>query len=153
MSIQKLLVSLSVCMAMIGSLYAQNPAEASTSIETPIATDSVYSIVDKMPEFPGGQTKMFKFLAQNIRYPSFATSNNISGKVLASFIIGKDGIIREVTTDNIVGYGCDEEVIRLVKAMPKWIPGEQNGQKVAVRYSFPVTFGLVGSGKKRKTNH
>ena len=103
---------------------------------------SVYTVVESMPEFPGGMQKLLQFLAENIQYPKQARSAGISGRVFANFVIEPDGSVSNVRILRGLGYGCDEEVIRVIKKMPKWNPGVQRGKRVRVSYNLPVKFTL-----------
>ncbi|PZF73343.1 energy transducer TonB [Taibaiella soli] len=94
------------------------------------------------PEFPGGLPALYQFLGQNIRYPEKARSKNIEGKVIVRFVVTRDGSLDDFHILQHVRYGCDEEVIRVMKLMPKWKPGEQEGEKVDVFYKLPVSFRL-----------
>jgi protein TonB len=80
------------------------------------------------------------FLAKNIIYPKIAKENNIQGKVICSFVVNKLGHIENVKVERGIGGGCNEEALRVLKSMPDWIPGKQNGQPVSVRYNIPVKF-------------
>jgi len=102
--------------------------------------DEPFVAVEQMPEFPGGIGELGKYLGKNLRYPAQARNANISGKVFVAFVVGSDGTIRDVTVSKGIGYGCDEEAIRVVKSMPKWKPGRQSGRSVPVRYSLPIVF-------------
>jgi protein TonB len=102
-----------------------------------------YVVVEQMPEFPGGIPKLVEFLGENVKYPKKARRARVIGKVFASFVVGSDGAIRDVKIEKGIGYGCDEEVVRVVKAMPKWQPGILAGRPVPVRYSLPVNFMLA----------
>lgn len=98
--------------------------------------------VEQMPEFPGGQEAMMKYLAANIRYPSIATEMGITGRVIVQFVVDKHGKINNVKVLRPLGGGCDEEAIRVIKAMPGWKPGRQNGKEVPVYFTLPVVFQL-----------
>jgi protein TonB len=98
--------------------------------------------VEQMPEFPGGTDAMMKFLNSNIRYPSIATEMGITGRVILQFVVDKHGKINNVKVLRGIGGGCDEEAIRVVKAMPGWKPGRQNGKEVPVYFTLPVVFQL-----------
>ena len=106
------------------------------------ANDKVYEKVEVMPEFPGGEQAMMQFVADNVKYPQDAIDKEISGRVLVSFIVEKDGSISETEVVKGIGGGCDEEAIRVVKAMPKWKPGKQDGKPVRVHFMLPLTFKL-----------
>jgi len=102
----------------------------------------VFEVVEKMPEYPGGSGALMKFLQDNIKYPESAVKNNIQGRVIVQFIVDKEGNIIEPSVVRSVSPELDNEAIYVVKAMPKWIPGTQRGEKVAVRYTVPVMFRL-----------
>ena len=104
--------------------------------------NDVYSIVEEMPEYPGGMDKLVEYLSQNIKYPQQAIEKGIEGKVFVSFIVEKDGSVSNVQVQRSLGGGCDEEAVRVVKAMPKWKPGKQRGKTVRVSYTLPVNFKL-----------
>ncbi|MBC7383421.1 MAG: energy transducer TonB [Bacteroidia bacterium] len=103
-------------------------------------TFSVVNYVENMPEYPGGQDEMFEFIRQNIQYPKYALENNVGGKILLSFVIMPDGSIQMAKIEKGIGFGCDDEALRVLKAMPLWIAGSQNGNKVAVRLILPIKF-------------
>jgi len=98
--------------------------------------------IQKPPSFPGGEAELFKFLSKNIDYPALAKENNISGVVPLTFVVGKDGVVRDVQILRDIGGGCGKEAVRVVSSMPKWSPGEANGHPVKVRYTLPVRFKL-----------
>ena len=106
------------------------------------ASDKVYEKVEVMPEFPGGDQAMMDFVAKNVQYPKEAMEKEISGRVLVGFIVEKDGSISETEVVKGIGGGCDEEAVRVVKAMPKWKPGKQDGKPVRVHFILPLTFKL-----------
>ena len=95
-----------------------------------------------MPEYPGGINKLMEYLSKNIEYPKAARESGIQGRVFVSFIVEKDGSISNVKVIRSIGGGCDEEAVRVVKAMPKWKPGKQRGKAVRVSYMLPVVFKL-----------
>ena len=104
---------------------------------------SIYKAVDVMPEFPGGQDAMIAYLTKNLRYPDAAMKNGIQGKVYVSFVVTKTGDISNVQVSQSLHPLCDAEAVRVVKAMPKWIPGKQKGQNVNVVFSLPIAFKLT----------
>ena len=106
------------------------------------ANDKVLEKAEVMPEYPGGDQAMMDFVAKNVQYPQEARDKEISGRVLVSFIVEKDGSITEVKVVKGIGGGCDEEAVRVVKAMPKWKPGKDKGKPVRVSYMMPFTFKL-----------
>ena len=106
------------------------------------AVVKVFDICEQMPSFPGGQEGLFAYLSKNIRYPAVAEENGIQGRVIVAFFVGKDGSINNVRVVKGVDKSLDNEAIRVVKSMPRWLPGRANGEPVAVKYTVPVTFKL-----------
>lgn len=98
------------------------------------------SWASKMPEFPGGNDAMMAFISKNLMYPDLAIENGIQGRVMLTFVIEKDGSISNIAILNSVGWGIDDEAMRVVKLMPKWSPGENNYRPVRVRVNLPVKF-------------
>lgn len=107
---------------------------------TPV--DLICNRPEQRPQFPGGDEALNKFLADSLIYPQAAKSFGITGKVVVQFLIGKDGSITQPQILSDIGAGCGKEALRLVKSMPKWIPGRQNGGVVRVQYTLPVEFRL-----------
>lgn len=104
--------------------------------------NKVFDVVEQMPSFPGGQAALMNYLNSNIKYPVIAEENGIQGRVVIQFVVGKDSSISNVHVVKSVDPSLDKEAVRVVKNMPRWIPGKQNGQSVTVRYTLPVTFRL-----------
>lgn len=100
--------------------------------------------VEQMPEFPGGESELYKYLENNIKYPPVARDAGISGSVYVKFVVNEDGKISGITILRGIGGGCDEEVIRIIKSMPPWKPGKQNGIPVPVYFNLPIKFTLLG---------
>lgn len=100
-------------------------------------------IIEKMPTFPGGEEALMDFIGTNIRYPKYAQDHGISGRVFIKFVVMPDGSVSNVEVLKGIGGGCDEEAVRVVKMMPKWIPGEKDGKKVMVMYTLPISFRLT----------
>jgi len=115
----------------------------------PEVPQDVYESVEQMPEFPGGQAEMMKFLAQNIQYPINAARNNVEGRVVLQFVVEKDGQIGEVKIARSVDPELDAEALRVVKSMPNFIPGRHGGKSVAVWYTIPISFKLQGKPEKQ----
>jgi len=103
---------------------------------------NVFIMVEQMPEFPGGGEKLTKFLQDNLIYPELARENAIQGYVYLTFIVDSDGSIKDIKILRGIGGGCDEEAVRVIRLMPKWIPGRQNGKAVVVQFNLPVKFTL-----------
>ena len=106
--------------------------------------DNVYNIavIEQIPSFPNGKAAMFKYLANNIKYPAIARENGIEGTVYVEFIIAKDGSVTNVVAKRKVDGGCTEEALRVIKKMPNWTPGRQEGKPVNVKYTLPIKFEL-----------
>ena len=112
------------------------------SIKTEPDTIGSYTVVEQMPEFPGGDDALKAFLVREIKYPPNARNMSVTGTVYVSFIVLDNGIISDVKVLRGIGSGCDEEAVRVVKLMPNWKPGEQEGKKVDVKYNLPIKFKL-----------
>lgn len=97
---------------------------------------------DKWPDFPGGQKKLFKWLSANIKYPKEAQANKEQGRVIVRFVIDKDGKVTDAKVVRSISPSLNKEALRLIEAMPRWKPGEKDGQPVAVRFTLPITFRL-----------
>jgi protein TonB len=102
----------------------------------------VFDVVEQMPSFPGGDAELMKFLHDHMKYPVIAEENGIQGRVVCTFVVERDGSITDVKVVKSVDPSLDKEAIRVLKSMPKWIPGKQNGSAVRVKYTVPVTFRL-----------
>ncbi len=110
--------------------------------EEPVEEEQIFTIVEEMPSFPGGEAELFKYLGKNVKYPTMAQESGISGVVYVTFVVAKDGKISDVRVLRGIGGGCDEEAIRVVKSMPSWKPGKQRGKPVSVQYNLPIRFTL-----------
>ncbi len=104
--------------------------------------EEFFVIADKMPEFAGGEEKMYEYLGKQLKYPEQAKSVGIEGFVYVAFVVEKDGSITNTQILRDIGAGCGLEALRVVKNMPKWIPGEQRGKKVRVLFNLPILFTL-----------
>ncbi|WP_113660692.1 energy transducer TonB [Pedobacter nanyangensis] len=128
-------ITLVVLAALLG--YGLSPAQTNKS-----QGDQLYSFValKNPPQFPGGLTKFYEFLAKNLKYPEAAKAKSIRGNVFASFIIEKDGSLSSIKILRGLGSGTDEEAIRVLKTSPKWKPGSLDGKPVRAQYSVPIKF-------------
>lgn len=123
---------------------------AQTEVYTPPAVveeeeesaQQIFTVVETMPEFPGGQAALLSFLAKSIKYPVIAQENGIQGRVSCSFVVNKDGSIVDAEVIRGVDPSLDKEALRVINSMPKWSPGKQRGKPVRVKYTVPVTFRL-----------
>lgn len=106
------------------------------------APEKPFTSVEQMPQFPGGNAELMKFIGSNLRYPTIAAENGIEGRVIIQFVVNKDGVVSDAKILRSLDPSCDKEAIRVVKLMPKWVPGKQNGRNVPVYYTLPVLFKL-----------
>ena len=104
--------------------------------------EKIFEVVEQPPSYPGGDAALMEYLNNNISYPTIAQELNIQGKVTCSFVVGKDGSIQDVRVERSVDGSLDKEAVRVIKSMPRWIPGRQGGNAVKVKYYLPVTFRL-----------
>ncbi len=114
--------------------------DGTSDVVAEVVEEKPYTYVEQMPTFPGGESEMMKYLGKNIRYPAAAQRAGIEGIVVLSFVVSKTGEISEIQVIKSLGGGTDEEAVRVVKSMPKWTPGKQNGRAVPVRYTLPVRY-------------
>ena len=118
-------------------------AKGSAPVEPPKpAEDEIFTAVEQQAEFPGGPRAFGAFLQRNLKYPSAAQRANVGGKVYVQFVVNTDGTIQDVQILKSVGFGCDEEAMRVIKSVPKWNPGKQSGRAVRSRFTQPITFVL-----------
>ncbi|MBO5795671.1 MAG: TonB family protein [Bacteroides sp.] len=142
--------------AKVSDLASFMKADGEKSLETPPVTslapqDSVFQVVEEMPEFPGGMKAMMQFIADNVKYPSIAQKNGVQGRVITQFTVCKDGSITDAKVLRSVDPYLDKEALRVINAMPKWKPGKQGGQAVAVHFTVPVVFRLTGDEPEKPT--
>jgi protein TonB len=107
--------------------------------------EEVFRSVEQMPQFPGGEAALMKYLQSHINYPPMAAENNVQGRVVVQFVVDKTGKVGEVKVVRSVDKDLDKEAVRVCKSLPKFTPGRQNGQAVSVWYTLPVTFKLQGT--------
>ena len=127
----------------------EGPVQQSVT-QTPSSSDvekdeTIYKAVEQMPEFPGGQAALLEWISSHIQYPAMAAENNIQGKVTVQLVVTKTGGIGEVKVVRSVDKDLDREAVRVVKSLPKFNPGRQNGQPVNVWYTLPINFKLRGT--------
>lgn len=104
----------------------------------------IFTVVESMPSFPGGESARIEFLRENIKYPQMARESGIQGTVYVTFVVEPDGSVTDVRVLRGIGGGCDEEAVRVIKEMPKWNPGMQRGKPVRVQFNMPIKFTLQG---------
>ena len=154
-----LLVPLALALVLMNSCKrktnVQKPVKEGTKVEVKAETgedtaqvkdaeptDKVYQVVEQMPAFKGGDAALMKYLSENIKYPEAAEKAGEQGRVVVSFTVEKDGAVADVKVARSVTPTLDAEAVRVIKAMPKWVPGKQDGKFVRVRYNVPVSFKL-----------
>ncbi|MEO8794122.1 MAG: TonB family protein [Daejeonella sp.] len=118
--------------------------EAPKQAEVTEDVNTIFTSVEVAPEFPGGIKKFYDFLSKNYRYPAMAREQGVQGKVIMQFVVERDGSLTDIKVLRDLGLGTGEEAIRLLKSMPKWKPGIQNGRPVRVAYTLPFALNLAG---------
>ncbi len=117
---------------------------APVSEEKEVEETEIFTVVEESPGFPGGDEARIKFLQENIKYPTMARESGIQGTVYVTFVVEKGGNVSDVKILRGIGGGCDEEAIRVIRAMPRWNPGKQRGKSVRVQFNMPIKFTLAG---------
>lgn len=120
--------------------------EVTDDVPIEVEVDKSYNMVEESPEFPGGMAELMKYLQKNVKYPQEAKDKNIHGRVIVQFVVNKDGSICDANVVKRVDPQLDAEALRVVNAMPRWIPGKQKGKCVRTRFTLPVTFRLPDEG-------
>lgn len=111
--------------------------------QTPeVQKEEPYDMVEQMPQFPGGPAELLKYIAKNLKYPIIAQENGIQGKVILRFVVNAKGYVEDIKVLRSLDTYCDKEAVRVVKSLPQWIPGKQNGRNVPVYYTCPIVFKL-----------
>ncbi|MBC3786792.1 energy transducer TonB [Spirosoma utsteinense] len=124
------------------------PPEASAAtadekaLEVAPRTEDVFVAVEQEPQYPGGLDALRTFLSRSLNYPRAAASAGVSGKVFLSFVVNTDGSLTDIQVLKGIGFGCDEEAVRVIRKMPNWRPGKQSGRAVRVKYNLPISFTL-----------
>lgn len=121
--------------------------EAENEQDVPM-DDDVILVTEVVPEFPGGDDSLFAYLYRNVSYPAEAKKADIHGRVFVTFVVEKDGRITGERILRDIGGGCGEEVLRVIRTMPKWKPGTQDGKPVRVQFNLPVAFELQDEDKE-----
>jgi TonB family protein len=159
-----LVLPVSIVISMIFSftfsakLIAQEPEKAmpdkkeNPAKEKDVQNENIYTVVEKMPSYPGGDEARIKFFTENIKYPQEARQKGITGTVFVTYIVEEDGSVTNVKILRGIGSGCDEEALRVVSSMPKWNPGMQRGKPVRTQFNMPIKFSLEKKVPKEKEN-
>ncbi|WP_085535035.1 energy transducer TonB [Massilibacteroides vaginae] len=106
------------------------------------SAQQIFTVVEEMPKFPGGEAKLLEFINKGIKYPVIAQENGIQGRVICSFVVNRDGTVVDAEVVRGVDPSLDKEALRVINTMPKWTPGKQRGKPVRVKYTVPITFRL-----------
>ncbi|RZL32524.1 MAG: TonB family protein [Pedobacter sp.] len=119
-----------------------------------VSDQTIYNFVSMSspPNYPGGVYKFYEYLGKNIKYPTMAADNEVEGNVFVSFVVEKDGSLTDIKVDRKLGYGTDEEALRVLKLSKRWNPGMQNGRPVRVKYNIPIKFSLNGEKTESKAS-
>lgn len=140
---KRLLFTVLMCGAALWSV-AQADNVLPREDQKPVASvdNEIYSVVSQDPQYPGGQEAMAKFLSDNLVYPAEARDKGITGRVVVTFVVEKDGNVSNVKVLRDIGGGCGAEAVRVVKKMPRWKPGKANGKAVRTQFTLPLNFSL-----------
>ena len=130
-------LAIALLVALGAMAHAQKPARATVTKST-----EIFTVVEKNPEYPGGDEALYQFIASNIQYPEAAKADGKGGMVYLTFVIETDGTISDVKVLRSPHPALGEEAVRVVRLMPKWKPGKQRGKKVRVQYNLPINFQL-----------
>lgn len=152
----KKLLLLSLTILFSQNLYAQNDGQEPPSPIDPKNIDkkkeTIFKVVEQMPEYPGGEQALYQYLSETISYPDTATKNGIEGLVKVKFVVDEYGSIADVkTTNKPIGFGLEEEAVRVIKMMPPWKPGKNDGRPVKVYFQIPIRF-VLPKEEKAKTS-
>lgn len=148
-SIRKYALTLPIFAMFLTSVQARstvnNPELLKDTTVNTAQTDKPFFSVEKMPEYPGGDKALMDFFFRNIRYPASAVEKKIQGRVTLRFVVNKTGNVENIEVIRGLNEACDAEAIRVIKLMPKWIPGVQKGENVSVYFTVPILFKLPAS--------
>ena len=151
-----IIISMIFSITLPAKLIAQEPEKAmpvkkENSIEEKsVQNGDIFTVVDKMPSYPGGEDARIKYFIENIKYPQEARNKGITGTVFVTYVVEKDGSITNVKILRGIGSGCDEESVRVVSSMPKWDPGILKGKPVRTQFNIPIKFSLSKGDKKEQ---
>jgi TonB family protein len=149
-----IIISMIFSITLPAKLIAQEPEKAmpvkkeNSKEEKSVQNGDIFTVVEKMPSYPGGDEARIKFFTENIKYPQEARQKGITGTVFVTYIVEEDGSVTNVKILRGIGSGCDEEALRVVSLMPKWNPGMQRGKPVRTQFNIPIKFSLSKGDKK-----
>jgi len=135
---RKIFTWMMLALLSMGMTYAVNGRSADQVVED----EEVFQNVDKKPEFPGGQTALERFIKNHLRHPVSVREGDLNGRVVCEFVVNKDGSVSDIEVVRSNYPTMNDEVVRMLQEMPRWEPGELNGESVRVRYTLPVQFHL-----------
>ncbi len=133
---------------LLSSEDTQREAQVQTYVAPAVVEEEeesaqqIFTVVEEMPKFPGGEAKLLEFINKGIKYPVIAQENGIQGRVICSFVVNRDGTVVDAEVVRGVDPSLDKEALRVINTMPKWTPGKQRGKPVRVKYTVPITFRL-----------
>lgn len=146
-------VFLKSILVLISLLYTLNTQSQTKSQYKSSETEEVFTIVEQMPSFPGGEKELYRFIGLTITYPVEAQVNNESGKIYVSFVVNTDGNLTDIRILRGISKSLNNEALRIVSLMPRWIPGTQGGTAVKVRFYLPIRFVSGKNPKKENKNN
>jgi len=117
-------------------------ADIKQAVTQEVVEDKVYTVIEQMPQYPGGESELMSYIAKNLKYPVIAQENGIQGKVILRFVVSKSGVVDKIEVVRSLDPACDKEAVRVVRTLQRWIPGKQNGVNVSVFYTLPIAFKL-----------
>ncbi|GAB3808472.1 energy transducer TonB [Spirosoma humi] len=127
---------------VIAAPEASAPTVTEKALEVETRTEAPFVVVEQQPEYPGGLDALRAFLGKNLNYPRAAAAAGVFGRVYVSFVVNTDGSLTDIQVLKGIGFGCDEEAVRVMQKMPRWWPGKQSGHTVRVKYNLPISFTL-----------
>ncbi|MDH6303471.1 protein TonB [Parabacteroides sp. PF5-5] len=133
---------------ILSSEDSQRDAQVQTYVAPAVVEEEeesaqqIFTVVEEMPQFPGGEGELLKFIGKSIKYPVIAQENGIQGRVICAFVVNRDGTVVDAEVVRGVDPSLDKEALRVIGTMPKWTPGKQRGKPVRVKYTVPITFRL-----------
>lgn len=142
------LICITVCTVLPAA--AQEGYDYSQNASSSVTTNTTFTVVEQMPEYPGGQDAMIQFIEDNLHYPKQAVKKGVDGSVIVNFIVDKEGHITRAKVLKGIGELCDAEALRMVNSMPDWQPGKQQGVPVNVSINLPINFQLKNKNKMKK---
>jgi TonB family protein len=124
-----------------------NTAVNSKPVINQTEKDKIYTVIEKMPQFPGGEAELLKYIGTNLKYPVEAQQKGIQGRIMVRFVVTKTGKVENAEVIRGLYPAIDKEGLRVINSLPDWVPGEQKGEKVSVWYTLPITFKLTNDAK------